>query len=342
MFQRIQVTHTRFTIHDLMEKTYLPKFQRMDDREHTERIVQGLCEYYFTHGELVLIGAISLADMKKEKHILLDGQHRLRALEQVVERIPELRWNFIRCDVYEVSSEEEAKGIYNIINSSKKVELYTGDSTPFIVPEIQRYFRDRYPEYCKTSKKPLGLNINLDTLAKHLLGKHVIQKLQLDVNGADLLIQKIRDLNQYYSDQPPEKFLEWGVKDYDKRYRELLESRDPFYLGLFRQYEWIDRLSDPRPFDQQSHTVHHIKRRDVPATTRRKLWEARFGQSVSGPCYCCGNTIRLDEFHAAHRISAFDGGSNEIDNLEPTCSHCNLEMSTMNIEDYKKLFHLGA
>jgi hypothetical protein len=339
MFQRIKVTHTRLTIQDLISKTYLPKFQRLEDREHVEKITQGLREYFFNHGELDLVGSISLADMKKDKLIILDGQHRLRALECVIDQVPTLRWNFIRCDLYEVDTEDEARGIYHIINSSKKVELFLGDVTPFIIPELQRYFRGRYPEYCKTSRKPLGLNINLDSVAKHLTGKKVVQKLHLDINGAEILIQRIRDLNQFYSDQPPEKFLQWGVKDYDKKYKELLESQDPFYLGLFRQLEWIDRLADPRPFEEQEHHVYSVKRKDVPTAIRRKLWEARFGQQVSGQCYCCDNTIRLDEFHAAHRVSAYDGGSNDVDNLETTCSHCNLEMGTMHIDEYKKLFH---
>jgi hypothetical protein len=339
MFPKIQVTHTRFTVNDLLEKTYIPSFQRLDDKEHADRIVEGLYQYYQTHGELVLIGSISLADMKKDKLILLDGQHRCLSLRALIERVPDLRWGMIRVDIYAVESEEEARQIYQIINSSKKVELFTGDVAPFVIPVVQRYFRDRYPEHCKTSHRPLGLNINLDTLSKHLTGKKVVEKLHLTIEGGELLTERIKQLNQFYSDQPPERFIQWGVKDYDKRYKELLESKNPFYLGLYRNYEWIDRLLDPRSFEEQTHQALNHKRRDIPKMIRRQVWEKHFGSQVQGRCYCCESPIRLDEFHAAHRISVYEGGGNEVENLEPACSQCNIEMGTMNIDEYKKLFH---
>lgn len=341
MFQKINVTHSRLTVNDLIEKTYVPLFQRLDDREHTQRITEGLLQYYRTHGELTLIGSISLADLGREKLILLDGQHRVRSLENVSKEIPDLRWGMVRVDIYKVSTEEEAKGIYNIINSSKKVELFTGDVAPFIIPHVQRYLRERFSDRCKTSRRPLGLNINLDVLARHLTGKRVVQKLQLGMDGGEVLVERIKQLNQFYSDQAPQRFIEWGVKDYDKRYTELLEDKDPFYLGLYRNYEWVDRLVCLTPFDQQDHHAQQqVKRRVIPRTTRQQVWKKRFGTQVEGQCYCCGSVIRIDEFHAAHRVSVAEGGDNSVENLEPACSGCNLEMGTMNLEEYKKLFHL--
>ena len=340
MFQKINVSHTRFTINDLLVKTYLPKFQRLEDKDHTHRITQGLFEYYQKHGELTLIGSISLAQLPgKEKYVLFDGQHRLRSLEKVTELIPDLRWNVVRVDLYHVESEEEAKTIYDIINSSKKVELFTGDVTPFIIPQLQRYFRDRYPDYCKTSRKPLGLNINLEHLARHFAAKRVIEKLGLGIDGAEELIDRVKQLNQFYSDQPPAKFLEWGVKDFDKKYKDLLESKDPFYLGLYRSYEWIDRLIDARPFEQQDHHAYVINRKTIPKKLRTQVWEKNFGSSLEGECYCCRDVIRFDGFHVAHRVSVFDGGDNSIENLTATCITCNLEMGTTHIDEYKNLFH---
>lgn len=339
MIQRIDVTHTRLSVNDLLERTFLPKFQRLDDKEHTERIAQGLYDYYTLHGEVVLVGSISLADMNKDKHVLLDGQHRIRALEILCQRIPDLRWNCVRVDIYRVESEDEARGIYHIINSSKKVDLYTGDVTPFVIPQVQRYFRDRYPDHCKTSNKPLGLNINLEHLARHLIGRKVIDRLQLTIDGADLLVEKIKQLNQFYSDQPPARFIEWGVKDYDKRYKELVESKNPFFLGLYRNYEWIDRLTDPKPFEEQEHHAYVVKRQSIPKKTRQEVWRRAFGTQIEGQCYCCGGVIRNDDFHACHKQSVYHGGSNDASNLEPGCSSCNLSMGTMHIDDYKKIFH---
>ena len=61
---------------------------------------------------------------------------------------------------------------------------------------------------------------------------------------------------------------------------------------------------------------------------------------MNGSCYCCNESISYQSggFHCGHKKSLYEGGTNELDNLEIVCSTCNIDMGTMNMELYKKMF----
>jgi len=45
----------------------------------------------------------------------------------------------------------------------------------------------------------------------------------------------------------------------------------------------------------------------------------------------CNSKITIKDFHAGHIQSVKDGGSNNINNLAPVCSGCNLSMGAQNL-----------
>jgi hypothetical protein len=65
------------------------------------------------------------------------------------------------------------------------------------------------------------------------------------------------------------------------------------------------------------------KRRAIPKAKRIQLWSAHFGSSVSGHCLCCEKPILFSRWEQAHIQAFANGGSNDIDNLVPTCVSCN-------------------
>jgi len=54
--------------------------------------------------------------------------------------------------------------------------------------------------------------------------------------------------------------------------------------------------------------------------TRKVVWE-----KTNGRCYYCGIRLTPFNFHVDHETPLSKGGSNEINNLLPACSVCNLE-----------------
>jgi hypothetical protein len=275
------------------------------------------------------------------EYLVLDGQHRMSSLKKLYiynydDYISDQK---IRTDVYTVENTEEAREIYNIINSSKKVELYTGDIAPYIIPKILKYFIERFQKYCKPTNNPHCPNINLDQLSKRLQAYDVINRLKLSIENIDLFIQDIHKLNQFYADNSLEELCSYGHKE--KIIREIRESKDDFYLGLYRKYEWIDRLLEYREngksFNEQNHSINDTKRKRIPISIRKKVWTKHF-QLIKGECFCCQKELYMDDFECGHIIPVKDGGQNTIDNLEPVCRQCNQDMGTINLNVYKQLF----
>lgn len=72
-----------------------------------------------------------------------------------------------------------------------------------------------------------------------------------------------------------------------------------------------------------------------------------FQDSDIGKCYCCAVVICRTThrgWHAAHVVSVYHGGTDDLDNLRPTCPRCNLSMGVTYLYEYietNKLQGLG-
>jgi hypothetical protein len=335
-------------IGELLSNTHVAPFQRLKDKEHLEDIYNGILQYYLFHKEIFLPNLVSLAsinhkDNKKDKMIILDGQHRMGALSKLVKEYPETSELIVRTDIYYVENDEEAREIYNIINSSKKVELYTGNIAPYVIPVIKEYFEKRFERYCKKTQNPKGVNINLEQLDKRIQAYNLIDKAGISLDTIDTLIEHIKELNHFYSLQSIETLVSYGHKE--TLVKELKESNDDFYLGLYKKYEWIERIIElyvnKTPYDKQDHFISEkkikIERKKIPSALRANVWKKRYSQ-IMGECFCCEKEISVHEFECGHIVSVRDGGQNTLDNLEPICKQCNGNMGTINLLSYKKLF----
>lgn len=337
---RKTVEFCQLTLEYVLKNVYLPPFQRVENNEHTENILKGIKEYYDEHKEIFLPGTISVGRLPdKPKMILLDGQHRIRALEQFNKQNSNISNELIRIDIYNVQTEEDTYKLYEIINSNKKVALYDGNITPFIIPLVQKFFKEQFPDYCKTSKNPRCPNISLEELGKKLQAYQVIEKIGVTLeNVRTRLLEPILSLNAFYS-RNTHKFELWGIEEYTAKYKKLMEGSAPFYLGLFRQYEWIDRLIDGK-FNESETRAKEIKgRKKIPAPMRMKVWQKEFGDSLKGQCFCCSRELLFNEFECGHVVAVKNGGKDTLENLEAVCRTCNLDMGTCNMMEYKRLFN---
>lgn len=342
-----QIEYKELELGHIFTNTYIPIFQRLEDEEHTKTIYEKLNEYYSKYKEILLFGIISLGKIPKaDKYIVFDGQHRIGALKKLAEEHKTdreiLHRHKIRIDFYNLNSDDEALQIYNIINTNKKTDLFKGNIEPYILPSIQRYFKEVWPVFCKGSKKPRIPNINLDMLVKYLQGHNVVEK--LNITRPEQLYDRIRQLNEFYSNQPNSKFIEWGIKGISNM-RKICDNQGgtKFYLGLFKHYEWIQRLLEEKNFESQDHRVNESvvkeERKAIPKQIRREVWDNYFEGNMKGNCYCCERELDFErEYECGHVIAAKNGGENTVENLRVVCKTCNLDMSTMNMNDYKKLF----
>ena len=154
------------------------------------------------------------------------------------------------------------------------------------------------------------------------------------------LIESIGRLNTFYGLRTKEEWARWGVTIDEKRRHQLAKNATPFYLGLFRHYEWVSRLEvDPTAIEHYSSTALAKKRDALPKKIKIGVWNKRFENQMIGQCYCCKEELTYQKgYHCGHIVSVHDEGSNDIDNLEVVCSTCNEDMGTMHMEMYKTLF----
>jgi 5-methylcytosine-specific restriction protein A len=75
----------------------------------------------------------------------------------------------------------------------------------------------------------------------------------------------------------------------------------------------------------------------IPKSVKDKIWDQRFGKDAGlGKCFCCEEEINSKKFDCGHIVSVAEGGSNNIDNLNPICSTCNRSMGKTNMDTFKK------
>ena len=79
----------------------------------------------------------------------------------------------------------------------------------------------------------------------------------------------------------------------------------------------------------------------VPKAVREQVWIKHNGKVFNKKCYIkwCNNEINVFNFQVGHDIPRSKGGSNELKNLKPICSSCNLSMSNIyTIKEWNELY----
>jgi hypothetical protein len=80
--------------------------------------------------------------------------------------------------------------------------------------------------------------------------------------------------------------------------------------------------------------VAPAKRRAIPKKKRDELWMRHFGTSGTGICQCCASPILFTKWEQAHIVAVASGGSNDLENLVPTCVSCNRSCGAEDLRDW--------
>lgn len=164
---------------------------------------------------------------------------------------------------------------------------------------VKNHIRNKYGKHVSNSESPKYPNINIDQLTKYIIETF---------KNSSSIIEKFEELNR-------------DVFEYIKEDEKYNKSKQ----GLYLAYLFIK-------------TERESKRIKINKTVRHSLWENKFGDTLKGFCDVCNCEIGISNFHAGHITSVKDGGTNNISNLVPVCSLCNLSMGTQNLNDFKKKY----
>lgn len=79
-----------------------------------------------------------------------------------------------------------------------------------------------------------------------------------------------------------------------------------------------------------------IKKKTIPKTLKRLVWNKYIGESVGkAKCMCCNLTdITQMSFHCGHIMAEANGGQLIVENLRPICQSCNSSMGVINMLDF--------
>lgn len=320
------------TLEDITKKVNIPSIQRCLDSTHVENILK----YWIgsSKGIPEFITPLVIATTPGDKWNLIDGQHRLIALNMFIDFNDKNRdWNklipvsFVKC-----KCNEELRQRFFQVNKSKPINMYGGVSEYEFVKKIKQYMIDNFSQCIKTSNRPRTPNFNIDAFGRAIQNSRSCSRL----NGhPSVFIKAFNRLNIYYRNIPRLTFL----KVIQRRIDICDKKGIGLYVTAFNRMEWVERVTLVAEGKCPS-TIPHVPmnyRPKISKKLRNKVWSKRNDTDrMTGACYVCEEILNRDVMQCGHIISVYHGGCTVISNLEPICSSCNMDMGIINLLDYKK------
>jgi hypothetical protein len=131
-------------------------------------------------------------------------------------------------------------------------------------------------------------------------------------------------------------------KSHDKIVRDTKEGGAPQAYEVYcEQHKTLLAALAPPPPPAPVVILPH-----PPSAVRDATWTRYFGESEEGTCQCCEGPLKktgpVSPWDLAHIDARSGGGSNEPENLVPTCVSCNRTCGTRNLKEWCESVHPSA
>ncbi len=325
----------------------VPDIQRSLDTIRVQNIIEYQKHHFQTHGTFCFMGELTLYKVGEGGNgmLLIDGQHRYAAMKTTYMLKPDYK---VCVNIVSPGNGMTIEKAFLLLNMSKPVPEYvintTMQHTKRVYLENARMAINKdFKNYVSSAPNPRAPNINAERIVADLL-----------VTGLADKFQTVETLMGYV------KFANMRLSAADLKVRKLaLEKADKYgmnmavYLSADPENKWMTNALWITEYTDSLMAIKmpyrgHIKviprkRQALPKAIRDLLWKGHFTNNPTGLCKCCGtNTIEYTTFHAGHVVSKAKGGSDELSNLLPTCSPCNLGMGAMNMVDFQAKFGING
>ena len=145
-----------------------------------------------------------------------------------------------------------------------------------------------------------------------------------------ILIQKN---NEFYIKNRYKINLCQNLDIFYKEEQKHIENKLIFSLKNANFINWLKNPEINEPY----HKFKKGKKR-ISRQIKLKCWDREFNEN-NGTCpiKCCSVSIskNIQNWHAGHIISEYNGGDTILENLRPICEKCNLSMGYKNWIDYE-------
>ena len=315
------------------------EMQRNLDSKHLNELKQYQQDFKAAHNMYSFPSSIFIA-MFQGKYALLDGQHRLETCRFLLDTDPQAATHIqMPVSILKLRSLSEYDDYFVALNKNKPVRLYKNvRDWKNVMRHLETYFYQNYRLYLRDTNHPRVPNFNLDHMMAYIDENNLIQKIGLPYEE---LINEIEQLNNCYRFHWKELIQKPRYIEKISRYIQLCEEKStkPFYLGIYRHFEWLDRIAVHRqqgiPYLQMKHVPLNYRHR-ISKRLRRAVWSRVNGTTLVGKCYVCDASLDYDTFECGHIVSVFCGGDTDQSNLRPICRMCNSDMGIENLEDFRQ------
>jgi hypothetical protein len=320
-------------------KYVIPDIQREIKHENIQKIIDFQQEYYNLHDTYCLNHTISIGiDLDTSISYLLDGQHRMKAYIYLRKLFPERKMT-ITIDTYYCNGMDNINKTYKYINTHTPNDITVlGIDKYQILQTFEKLLCRQFKNYFKSSRRPYRPNLNIDSIKEYIINEDILEKCQ--IKTGEELFNNVIELNRYYSEIDPKLFGTWQIKDYQKLIEKINSFENKLYLGMYGNFEWIDRITDKYIHKINYKDIQHVCNNWRPKITKKlkeMVWKSTNGNITDGKCYCCEDELKYEHFECGHIIPVSLGGKTNLENLKAICRTCNTDMKLMNLEKYKEM-----
>lgn len=285
-------------------------------------------------------------------YYLIDGQHRMKAIKKLFKN------DNINDDILisfqNLKSNSDITNLFMELNKDSEKNLYIvqkemKDAMKLI--ELKKLMSDKWAGCYAQKKQEIRLFYTLTEFIEMLDKNKFFSKYykKLDAkntkNGAhyddlvtDINNQIIKVIDDYhkkfFSDLD---YLENAKTTGKLNPAEIKMINNRKNMMFSKQNNFISYLC----MDHDPYHEYKSQRHKFSKSERDELWESHYDGRTEHVCpiFNCGTIMYKNipyGFHIGHKISLYNKGTNDIDNLAPICASCNSRMNTTDFDDYNE------
>jgi hypothetical protein len=344
------------TVHQLFRNYKVftsPDFQRIVDMDNVNRIK----ESYLKNPNCILDSEILIGyDNVLDRNYIIDGQHRITALSDIIDLIPDA---LVNIKIKTCKDMDELFETYKNRNSNSPLEDFqkvlleenVGRGEVEVWLAVERYIKTNYKAYLKKDMNCKKPNVSLDYVMNKLKSSHILSVYRSGKEVIDRLnVVNQRIYNAYIEkcksgdDKTKEgkKAIDTMANTITKINEHTQQGQVPFCFGL--DIDWSVLLTDdthPILFAEYEDTKISPKDRNQ---MKHLVWETYAPQdTVTGKpakhmcCFSCKSVQIVRDttnWHLGHVNAKRYGGNYNAENLRPVCTDCNSKMKTRNMYEF--------
>lgn len=317
------------------EKFITPEFQREINLDKVQEIKEEILRdnlYLSKFANPIQLGLLQYG--KVNKYYLLDGQHRINAISQIANELPDIEQPFLisLCSRGRDIELLYAKMIRHLpeqylINSNDILEdLDFRECDKF---KLKEFLKTHYSQYfIRSSSNEFVYNIDMFVKELERRDFFEIKFNDFEIDSIRFIFEKINE----FSDRIGYRhILENNNKLLYKKDIEYLERTDCMPIAS-KNNNFIDFICGKA--DTPRHQFKITKR--MTKKLRNNVWKKYYYTKTFVECIIngCSNQINKNECDFGLIISNINGGEQEINNLHPICHECFILMGNNNWKDY--------